>query len=59
MIKLQMPTKDIPSNPENLSPALGAMIASIMVPQQYAKFVEVTVLSINSQLRNREVRISK
>lgn len=56
---IDMPTKDIPTNPENLSPALGAIMASILMPSQYAKYVEVTVLSINSQLGNQVMRIEK
>ena len=59
MIKLQMPTKDIPSDPANLSPALAAMVASLMIPHQYSKFVQVTVESLNSQCKSRMKYIGK
>lgn len=34
---------------QNLSPALAAMIAVIMVPQQYSRFVGVAVSAVNAQ----------
>ena len=42
-----------------LSPALAAMVASITMPVQYAKFVQVTVLSMNQQCPLQMFRIEK
>jgi hypothetical protein len=47
------------ADPTNLSPALAAMVATIVVPYQYAKFVEVTVASLNSQCKSRILNIGK
>lgn len=46
-------------NEQNLSPALAAMVASICVPAQYAKFVQVTVENLNSKCKSRIVNIGK
>ena len=43
----------------NLSPALAAMVAVLTIPYQYAKFVEVTVQSLNSQCKSRILNIGK
>lgn len=48
-----------PRDPANLSPALAAMVASIVVPHQYAKFVEMTVENLNSQCKSRIRYIGK
>lgn len=48
-----------PSNPENTSAALVAMVATILIPHQYAKFVEVTVASLNAKCPSRIVNIGK
>lgn len=48
-MKLQMPTKDIPVDEANLSPALAALTATITMPVQYGRFVQVTVAALNSQ----------
>jgi hypothetical protein len=42
-----------------LSPALAGMVAQLTMPQQYAKFVEVTVLSMNEKCPKMVVRIEK
>lgn len=44
---------------ETLSPAIAAMVAQLVIPHQYAKFVEVTVQSLNSQCKSSVQRIDK
>lgn len=46
--KIEMPTKDIPADPTNLSPAFAAMVAQVVTPQQYATFANVAVMSVNA-----------
>ena len=59
MFKIEMPTKDIPSDPANLSPALAAMFAQIMMPNQYATVMQAAIESVNSQCKAIVRRIDK
>lgn len=47
--KIEMPTKDIPVDEANLSPALAVMVAQIVTPRQYATFVGVAVAGVNAK----------
>lgn len=47
------------SEETTLSPALAAMVASLVMPHQYASFVQVTVLSMNQQCPLFANRIEK
>jgi hypothetical protein len=49
MIKLEMPTKDIPVDPANLSPALASMVAQLITPNQYTRIMRDSVLSCNAK----------
>jgi hypothetical protein len=56
---ITMPTKVIPTNPENLSPALAAMIAVIITPNQYSRFVGVAVSTVNAKCKSTVKYIGK
>lgn len=47
------------SEETTLSPALAAMVASLVMPHQYASFVQVTVLSMNQRCPLLIKRIEK
>lgn len=49
MIKIEMPTRDIPVDPTNLSPALASMVAQLITPNQYARIMQESVLSCNAK----------
>jgi hypothetical protein len=49
MIKLEMPTKDIPIDPDNLSPSLAAMTAILITPNQYGRIMRDAVANVNTQ----------
>lgn len=49
MFKLEMPTKDIPVDPNNLSPALAAMTAVLITPNQYGRIMRDAVASCNAK----------
>lgn len=51
MIKIEMPTKDIPVDPENLSPALASMVAQLITPNQYTRIMRDAVLSCNAKCK--------
>lgn len=59
MFKIEMPSRDIPSDPSNLSPALASMVAQILMPQQYGRIMGDTVLNINEQCPRAVSRIEK
>lgn len=47
--KIEMPTKVIPIDPANLSPALAVTVAQLVTPRQYAAFVNVAVEGVNAK----------
>jgi hypothetical protein len=59
MIKLEMPTKDIPIDPTNLSPAFAAMSAILITPQQYGRIMRDAVESCNAQCKGVQQYIGK
>ncbi len=59
MIKIPMPTKDIPSDPNNLSPALASMAAQILTPNSWARVMGDAVASVNEKCPSRTNSIDK
>ncbi len=57
--KIEMPTKDIPADPVNLSPALAAMMAQLIMPHQYAAILSKSVESVNVQCPHKTSFIEK
>ena len=56
---LNMPTKDIPTDTTNLSPALASVFAQISMPQQYHKFAFDAVQVVNSMCPSKVQHIDK
>jgi hypothetical protein len=50
-MNIEMPTKDIPVDPANLSPALAAMAGLILTPNQYGRIMRDAVASVNSRCK--------
>lgn len=59
MTTLKDSIEDLPPEFANLSPAFAAMVAQLTIPQQYSKFVQVTVESLNSKCKSRVKYIDK
>lgn len=58
-MQIAMPTRDIPSDPANLSPSLAGLVAQILMPQQYARIMGDTVANLNTQCKTVVRRIEK
>ena len=48
-MNITMPTRDIPLVPGNLSPALAALVAIIITPNNYARIMRDAVQVVNSK----------
>jgi len=59
MFKIEMPTRDIPSDSSNLSPSLAGLVAQVLMPQQYGRIMADTVLNLNTQCKCAVRRIEK
>ncbi len=59
MISIPMPTKDIPVDPNNLSPALHSMAAQILTPNTWARVMGDAVISVNQQCKATVKHIDK
>jgi hypothetical protein len=59
MFTIPAPTKDIPIDPTNLSPALAAMAAVILTPNQYARIMRGCIESCNAKCKGVQQYIGK
>lgn len=51
VFNIPMPTREIPSEPENLSPALQAITAQIRVPEEWRRQMMVVTIKMNTKTR--------
>jgi hypothetical protein len=59
MITIPMPTKDIPVDPSNLSPALHSMVAWILTPNAWGRVMGDSVVSVNQKCKATVKHIDK